>query len=90
MNGREYDRIHANEGDTLDVIFKNDTHYICDSKYFPSNQIVVFNSQVADVIEEVSAVDPFDLEKYYHTYEEFDKTQLDDPLCRALYDEDDD
>jgi len=62
--------LHAKEGDILDVILRNKTHFICDSLYFPNTAIVVFPSQCEEVLTEKDIEDEFAPEKYYNVYEE--------------------
>ena len=63
-------RKHASQGDLLDVILRNKTHYICDSVFYPDSTIVVFNSQCADVLFDREEEDEQAPERYYNTYEE--------------------
>lgn len=64
-------RIHANSGDILPVILHNPTHYICDSVCYPGKHIVIFPSQVAEVITEVTPVSTDDsIEEYYNVQNE--------------------
>jgi len=84
-------RLHADEGDSLKVIFQNPTHFICESKYYEGLEVVVFPSQVAEVIREKDIyTDEYDIEKYYHVYEDKNKTNLDDPFCTAFESEESD
>lgn len=89
-------RIHADVGDTLTVILNNNSHYICDSMYFPGTHIAVFPSQCSQIIKE-AALKPqeeeeHDIEKYYNVYEKPIKKQesLDDPFYTAFESEDSD
>jgi hypothetical protein len=54
-NPQEWDspKIHALPGDLLPVILKNETHFICDSKVYPGEAIIVFPSQCEEIIAEV-------------------------------------
>jgi len=65
-------RLHADRGDILPVILRNPTHFICDSKYYSGNHIIVFPSQVSEVLKEPLTVqdDYYDIEKYHNTYED--------------------
>lgn len=45
-------RLHAKCGDVLHVLLINKKGYICDSKYYPNNHIMVFKSQILTLIEE--------------------------------------
>jgi hypothetical protein len=79
------ERTHADEGDVLDVILHNKTHYICDSKHFPGWHIAVFPSQCLDTIEDLVIEDEHADEKYYHVYEKPSKKNLvDDPFYTAF------
>ena len=82
-------RKHAEPGDVLDVILNNPTHYICDSKHFPGEHIVVFHNQGVMIAEEADiSIDDHADEKYYHVYEDNNKTDLDDPFYNAFEYED--
>jgi hypothetical protein len=63
-------RKHAEEGDTLDVIIKNKTHFICDSLVFPETAVAVFPSQCSEIIIEKEKIDEHSEERYYNVYEE--------------------
>lgn len=69
-------RTHADVGDTLDVIIRNKTHFICDSKYYPNEDIIVYPKQCAEILIEKEHIDESEEERYYGTYEEPIKTQL--------------
>lgn len=82
--------LHADENDIVQVIFRNDTHFVCDSKRFPNREMIVFNSQCniidragKDIIE-----DPHAEEKFYHVYEDQSNQKLNDPFYTAFEFED--
>lgn len=82
-------RIHANEGDTLHVLFINLSHYICESKYYEGEHVIVFHNQCKNVEkEQVIPIEEIDIEKYYNVYEEPSNTSLDDPFYSAFEFED--
>ena len=90
-NEEQSTRLHADEKDVLPVIFQNPTHFICESKYYPGLHIPVFHSQVENVIREKDVyTDEYDIEKYYHVYEDKSKHDLDDPFCTAFESEESD
>lgn len=62
---KAYSRTHADTGDVLQVIFRNKTHYICESLRYPHEQIVVFNSQVDATIDEPDVQSIMEDEEYY-------------------------
>jgi hypothetical protein len=63
-------RVHAEAGEVLPVILHNPTHYICDSVNYPGNHIIVFPSQVAEVIYETNPTDNDNTEEYYNLCDE--------------------
>jgi hypothetical protein len=46
------ERLHAKAGDVLNVLLRNETYYVCDSKYYPNEDIIVFKSQIDTEISE--------------------------------------
>lgn len=78
--------LHAEKNDVLQVIFRNDTHFVCDSKNYPDRGIIVFNSQcnIIDRAGEDIVEDPHAEEKYYHVYEDQSNLKLDDPFHTAF------
>jgi hypothetical protein len=79
-------RVHADAGDVLTVIFRNPTHFVCDSLRYPDQEIIVFNSQceIIEKTKEIVVEDPDLFEKYYHVYEEYVNPNLDDPFHTAF------
>ena len=72
-------KTHADAGDTLDVILRNKTHFICDSKYYPGTDIVVFPKQCAEVLTNRQSIEDDD-DKFYGVHEEPDEIQLKDDI----------
>jgi hypothetical protein len=70
-NGKIESRMYAMQGETLDVILQNKTHFICDSNTYPNTSIIVFPNQCKEVlINKEDEVDMFADEKFYNVYEE--------------------
>ena len=70
-NGKIESRMYAMEGEILDVILQNKTHFVCDSNTYPNTSIIVFPSQCKEVlIDKENEEDMFAAEKYYNVYEE--------------------
>ena len=75
-NGDIISRTHASSGDILDVILKNETHFICDSLYFSRTPIAVFPSQCEEILIEEEKEDEYKYEKYYNVYSKPEKVTL--------------
>ena len=69
-NGKIESRMYAMEGEILDVILQNKTHFVCDSKTYPNTSIIVFPSQCREVLVKKDEEDMYADEKYYNVYEE--------------------
>jgi hypothetical protein len=85
-SGDNSPRVHATEDEVLQVIFRNPTHFICDSLQYPNQPIIVFNSQcdIIDKTVEASIEDPYAEEKYYHVYEDKSNLIPDDSFYTAF------
>ncbi len=57
INRDKGERLHAKAGDVLIVLLIHKNYYICDSKYYPNEHIVVFNNQVAEIKKEYDIPD---------------------------------
>ena len=84
-----YPRQHAVEDDVLDVILRNETHFVCDSLRYPGTPLIVFPSQCFEIISEEEELIREDeknrrLEKYYNVYQTIDKPDIDDPFYNAF------
>lgn len=51
------ERRHAKAGDVLTVLLIHKNYYICDSKSYPNEHIVVFNNQAAEIKKEYDIPD---------------------------------
>lgn len=51
------ERLHAKAVDVLTVLLIHKNYYICDSKLYPNEHIVVFNNQVAEIKKEYDIPD---------------------------------
>lgn len=51
------ERLHAKAGDVLTVLLIHKNYYICDSKYYENEHIIVFNNQVAEIKKEYDIPD---------------------------------
>jgi hypothetical protein len=71
--GNSKSRMHAEEGDTLDVILRNETHFICDSLFYSDTAIAVFPSQCTEVVVKEEPQDEYAEERYYHVYSKPEK-----------------
>jgi hypothetical protein len=49
-------RLHGKSGDVLFILLVSNTYYVCDSKYFPNQEIIVFKSQVERLLIEANGV----------------------------------
>ena len=59
----EEKRVHASKGDVLKVLLNNGCNFICDSVKYPQEQIVLFPSQVNEVISEFKTLDELEFEE---------------------------
>lgn len=71
---------HADAGDVLDIILRNKTYFICDSKYYPGTDIIVLKSQCEEILTDNQKIDDSEDEKFYGIYEEPDEIQLKDDI----------
>jgi hypothetical protein len=84
--------LHASAGDILPVILNNSSHFICDSVKYPGKHIVVFPSQVSEIIHEtIPTDDDSSIDKYYNIYDEpKSKIELENDLPYSTLQSDDD
>ena len=46
-------RLHGKSGDVLFVLLESEKYYVCDSKYYANQAVIVFKNQVERVIKDV-------------------------------------
>jgi hypothetical protein len=71
-------RAHASKGDTLKVIFRDKTHFICDSLNYPNETVAIFHTQCKEILFDKEEEDEQAPEKYYNTYVEPEQVIGDD------------
>jgi hypothetical protein len=65
-------RVHATKGDDLKVLINNGHNFICDSVTYPGEQIVLFPSQVDEIMLQPKTLDELEFEENleYGTFSE--------------------
>lgn len=56
-------RKHSDKGDSLQVVLMGDGYFICDSKHHPGSHIIVFPSDVNEIINEPKTLEELEFEE---------------------------